>query len=650
MVISNILGGLGNQLSTYACGYSVAKHLEQELVLDVSDYVNLGYFRPYCLDKLQIGSLRKLIYPPVSPGFLDPNGIPKELKDRGFRVIKIEDYPTRAELLTAVEGMENVYLQGYGGLKYCTPEERKELQNQFQLKAPSRAVTQFKERIRSEYSVAVHLRRTDFVQLGWQTADTYYQAGITYVRMFYPDAQFYFFSDDIQYAKEHFGPCPNYHYVHLLGGMDADLDEFFCISACNGRILAQQSTFSFWANTLSQSKNQINLCQEDQGQDWAGNSQICLNQTAIDTLSGQYQPEKRSPGFFPSANDAVSYLLSEGRNDDAIDEIDQASLDSYDLSESDVKELTTFKAVALAQKGGTDLSAALRTFYWQMQTENENPVFHANYFRALYQSGLVSESAIHAAMANRFGDAEDYQEYFAQTDPFAQKLYQLLRNKPARHFIFIPIDGWSFYITYTKTLAALLARMGQKVTVLQPTNAVVEEGTDDRAIAQHAVQHAGTCDSVYCYHVDMVPNLSKKRMGGQKSLIHELVQQCVKRFDLPAVVVASHPDVFSEPVVPGIQYVVPDISDPLNRERLILEGSNLPPKDYITYMAGRADTVFLSGSLLKKTKKLLGNKIRLATPAWEGPAYQILDTELDFSSNYIASEQMIRNATALLEV
>ena len=650
MVIAKILGGLGNQLNAYACGYSIAKHLGQELVLDVSDYVNLGYFRSYCLDKLRIGSRRKLIYPPVSLGFLDPNGIPEELKNRGFRIIKHEDYPTRAELLTAVEGAENVFLLGYGGLEYCTPEDQKELQNQFQLKVPSQAVGQFRERICSEYSVAVHLRRTDFLEIGRLTADTYFQAGITYVKMFYPDAHFYFFSDDIQYAKDHFGSHKNYHYVHLLGGMDADLDEFFCLSACNGRILTRQSTFSFWAAALSQSENQINLCQENQAQEWGYNKQVCLDKATVDTLSLQYQPKERDSAPLPAVNDTVLQLLSEERNDEAIDKINQVCFDSYDLSESDMKELTTFKAIALAQKGSAGLPAALRTFYLQMQTENEDPMLHANYFRALYQSSRVSESAIHAALANRFGDTEDYQIFFAQTEPFEQKLYQLLLNKPVRHFIFIPIEGWNFYIAYTKTLAAFLARMGQKVTFLQPTNAVVGEEVSDRVAAQYAVEHINICDSLYRYHIDLVPCLFKEGANGRKSLFHELVQQCAKRFDLPAVVVTSHPDVFSEPAVPGIKYIVPDILDPLNRERFIVGGGNLSIEDYVTYMAKRADTMFLSGPLLKKMKKLFGNKIRPAYPAWEGPTCQILNLELDFSPNYIASEQILRNAVALLEV
>lgn len=653
MVITEILGGLGNQLSAYACGYSVAKHLGQELVLDVSDYTHRGYFRPYCLDKLQIGAHRKLIYPPASIGFMDTSCIPSGLKDNGFQIIKHEDYKTRSELMAAVEGAKNVYLLGYGGMHYCTPEDQTEIREQFQLKTSSSTVEQFQKKIQREYSVAVHLRRTDFVQLGIQAPVAYYQAAIQYVRIFYPDAHFYFFSDDIEYAKEQFGPCENFHYVHLLGGMDADLEEFFCISACNGRIMTRQSSFSSWATDLSKSRNQINLCQEYMDRDWELNGQIYLNQAAIDTLSRHYQAEasvsqwKLNPS---TLNDTIFQLVSEERNDEALEQIDLACLDSYGLSERDTQELTVFKTIALAQQGTDGFPSALRTFYMQLQKERTNAVFHANYFWALYQSGCVEESAIHAALANRYGDSEDYQAYFAQMAPFGQKLYQLLREQPARHYIFIPMEGWSFYITYVKTLAALLARMGQKVTFLQPAYVTIQEDAREEDITAFIWEHSKPADDVYRYHIDLLPNFCKQNGGQRKSLLHNLISQCTKRFEMPTVVIATHPDVFLEPKVPGIKYAVPDICDPLNRERFILEDSNIRMEDYIAYMAKHADAMFLSGPSFETTRKIMGDKIHPAFPAWEGPSYQILDMELDFSPNYISSGQMLQNAAALLQI
>ncbi len=654
MVIVQILGGLGNQLSAYACGYSVAKHLGQELVLDICDYTQKGYVRPYCLDKLQIGSHRKLVYPPVSTTFLNVEDIPKELRDAGLRILKHEDYKTRDTLLTAAKGAKDIYLMGYGGLHYCTQEDKTEIKEQFQLKSPSVAVKQFKERIRQEFSVAVHIRRTDFLILGTQAPVAYYQAAITYVKIFHPDAHFYFFSDDINYVKEQFGPCTNYHYVHLLGGMDADLEEFFCISACNARILTKQSTFSFWATELSQSKTQLNICQEYENPDETSCNQIYLNQAAIDTLSGLYQVEDKAAeqaAFSSSVNDAIFALISEERNDEAIHMIDQVSLDSYGLSDTDTRELTTFKAIALAQKGEAGLPTALRTFYMQMQREHENPVFHANYFRALYQSGYVEESAIHAALAERFGDQENYQPYFEQMDPFVQKLYQLLKNSPVRHFIFFPLDHWNYYITYIKSMAVLLARMGQKVSFFQPpADGIAEGNVGDDVVAKEILKRAEPADELYQYHIDAIPNCPYQRDGKTYFLFDELVRQCISQSDLPAIVVSSDFRIFYRSKVEGVKYVVPDIYDPLNQERYILENSSVQVGVYAAYMATHSDAIFLSGPAFASGREMFGQKVHQAFPAWEGPSYQILDIETDFTPNYISSVEMIKNAAALLEI
>ena len=43
MVIIKILGGLASQIGKYSFGYGIAKGLNTELVLDISDYLN-GYF------------------------------------------------------------------------------------------------------------------------------------------------------------------------------------------------------------------------------------------------------------------------------------------------------------------------------------------------------------------------------------------------------------------------------------------------------------------------------------------------------------------------------------------------------------------------------------------------------------------------------
>ena len=53
MIIVGIIGGLGNQLFCYACGYATAKRVGAKLMLDTSILDN-DTLRDYELDKLGI--------------------------------------------------------------------------------------------------------------------------------------------------------------------------------------------------------------------------------------------------------------------------------------------------------------------------------------------------------------------------------------------------------------------------------------------------------------------------------------------------------------------------------------------------------------------------------------------------------------------
>lgn len=470
VVITKILGGFGNQLNAFAWGYSLARYTGQELVLDISDYVQKGYVRPYALDKLQIGDYRKLTYPDASADFLGESCIPEKILEQGFRIITQEKVKTREELLAAAEGAQNIYLLGYGGIQYTSEKECMELVGRFQLKEQSSAVEQFRARIAGEYSVAVHIRRTDFVDLNAQTSKEFFQAAIVYIRLFYPQAQFYFFSDDIAYAKGEFGRRENYHYVRLLGGADADLDEFFCMASCNSRILSSGSTFSFWASRLSQSENKMDLEMRNGNNTEQMGGMVYLNKAAVENLSKQYQLTEQCAGqalFDDSQMEDIVYRLVEGgHNDEAISAIDNVCMDISLISDRTMRYLSDLKAVALAQKGREMAAAAQRHFYDKMQSDYKDSYFHGNYFRTLYYADHVWESAIHAAMANRYGDTEDYGAYFEEkrNTILPAELYRQIKSSVPRHYIFVPIEGWSYYISYVKTIAVLLARMGQRVT------------------------------------------------------------------------------------------------------------------------------------------------------------------------------------------
>lgn len=60
----------------------------------------------------------------------------------------------------------------------------------------------YANRILNSKSVAVHIRRGDYVTIGWASNADYYREKIKEVLASHPDASFYVFSDDISWCKE----------------------------------------------------------------------------------------------------------------------------------------------------------------------------------------------------------------------------------------------------------------------------------------------------------------------------------------------------------------------------------------------------------------------------------------------------------------
>lgn len=96
-------------------------------------------------------------------------------------------------------------------------------------------------------AVCVHLRRGDYVAPGSSYVDLsatdYYQKAMDYAKTILPNAEFFFFSDDLGYVKSLFKGV-NVHYVDCNQGSNSYLD-IKLMSLAKVNIMAN-STFSYW--------------------------------------------------------------------------------------------------------------------------------------------------------------------------------------------------------------------------------------------------------------------------------------------------------------------------------------------------------------------------------------------------------------------
>ena len=106
-------------------------------------------------------------------------------------------------------------------------------------------------------SISVHVRRGDYLQLsesfGLCSLD-YYEKAIAYFQEHVFNPRFLFFSDDIEWVKEHL-KCDNARFVSWNTGEDS-WQDLYLMSQCRHHIIAN-SSFSWWGAWLNPSVEKI---------------------------------------------------------------------------------------------------------------------------------------------------------------------------------------------------------------------------------------------------------------------------------------------------------------------------------------------------------------------------------------------------------
>lgn len=656
MITLKILGGLGNQLYAFACGYSIAKKLNKELILDVADYYN-GYAHPYALDALNIPVCRKLTYPHAAEEMLTTTVIPDELK-KTFDVIVDESagIKTRDSLMDQISKGQNIYMNGYWANHDFFSGDEEDIRRMFTPLKKSAEYNLFLETIRGQCSVAVHLRRTDFIVLGAACSDDYYRAAIAYIQSIHPEAVFYFFSDDIDYAKQKFGNKKHFRYIQIFGGMDANIDEFFCISACNHRILHKGSSFSEWASFLNDSPGKIDVLYTPKDA-VRPEGFVCFDDLQISQLQARFDPKPR----FTIQNNAearshIETLLAQGQYQTVLDIISEISMDAYSVTRSDYFDFLADKAVANAQIG--NLLAAEQCLHKQAQYSRDDENFHANYYVVLRALEKQKTAAIHAARcANLTKNVElrsRLDNYFMHDDSPEYHLYKTIRNVPQKHFIIAPNTSWFYYIKTPQSIAALLVMMGHSVSYIYPPSVNdIDSTVTIKQIIDACIKAKSSCDSLYSYGFDLYPSiLGKTRTGEIVPFVEPLIEHLSQSTSKETVVLFRNPNVVDEPRERKYaKFIYWDFQDTTDSERKYVNVWNEKIREH---MCREADhSIIIDQDFYKKTQAdwRLENAVYFPyQAAGDAYNYKYLPDRIPFSKNYLADDRTLALAAFILEL
>lgn len=248
MITSIINGGLGNQIFQYAAGRNLSQINSTGLILDTCLYNNPidQTERSFALDKYNIvfESIRRessRLNNIFKLGFYRLVNKPRVYKEQSynfdFNVLKLGNDVTLAG-----------YWQSY---KYFNQIKR-QLQLELKPKNKTEIYSDVMKAIESGDSVAVHIRRGDYISnpkandlLGILPVD-YYKEAIKYIESNVNNPIFLIFSDDIEWCRKNIPHLTSHRIIFIDENDVSDLD---IMTKTRHNIIAN-STYSWWGAYL----------------------------------------------------------------------------------------------------------------------------------------------------------------------------------------------------------------------------------------------------------------------------------------------------------------------------------------------------------------------------------------------------------------
>ncbi|AWN52727.1 alpha-1,2-fucosyltransferase [Methylobacterium sp. 17Sr1-1] len=274
MIVTRIIGGLGNQMFQYAIARNLSIHNKSSIVLDTSWFdrgrPNTDTQRSFSLSAFQIkgrvlSSALGGVPVSVEPGKkcrFHVGDAAKRQPFQGFELLYTPQlgYPVDRD---AMNVRESAYLSGYWQrqeyfntiadvirsdftLSYPVPESRKKYYNGILQKSLLYPL------------VSLHVRRGDYISNpnaashhGTMSQD-WYNLAIEEMNKLVPGACFIIFSDDIDWCRKNMIFPSNSIFVEQLdGGLEKrDAEEIILMSKCAHHIIAN-SSFSWWGAWLN---------------------------------------------------------------------------------------------------------------------------------------------------------------------------------------------------------------------------------------------------------------------------------------------------------------------------------------------------------------------------------------------------------------
>ena len=267
MIIFRLSGGFGNQLWSFAAGYSLAKDRGEEFVLDTSTQDAKWFFRNTEIENYAIAGYRRISYR-LGEGKLDHlllNHVCRRSAIGFFTPSVVERNKDifDPDIFDAAGKKKKIYYVGdwqhKGYFKNCEDDIRRMYVYKNELSEHGKKLL---SEIRSTESVGVHVRRGDYVRIGIALTPEFYIRAFNAIVEKTRNPVFYCFTEDEEWCRKSFKGI-SYDIRYTTYEADhKNLEDFELLRACRHRIISR-STFSWWADYLSDSNNKITVAPDN---------------------------------------------------------------------------------------------------------------------------------------------------------------------------------------------------------------------------------------------------------------------------------------------------------------------------------------------------------------------------------------------------
>lgn len=268
MIITRLIGGLGNQMFQYAAGRRLAFHHNTELKLDITRFNEIKNItqRQYYLSHMQIeGTLATeddLDRVPKSTYFTKKLYL---IINRAIKrappvfVEKESNFKFNPNFFSLPD---NVYLEGYWQSEKYFKTIENEIRSDFILKEkPDLHNALVADEIEKSNAVSIHIRRGDYIanpitfEYHGVCPLEYYYAAINFIAKKISDTHFYIFSDDPKWVQQNLKI--NFPHTYVTHNQNSkDYMDLWLMSLCKHHVIAN-SSFSWWGAWLSNNKDKI---------------------------------------------------------------------------------------------------------------------------------------------------------------------------------------------------------------------------------------------------------------------------------------------------------------------------------------------------------------------------------------------------------